>query len=104
MLYDESLTTMMVKSIVVDQGIVGTNSSLTYEFQMSDPNLKWPKTIIQAKESNQDRYKIDKKGLNNIKKKLLKYLPNMKIIKNLIYLAERDKFKNKRYRYLMPRN
>ena len=28
----------------------------------------------------------------------------MKIIKNFIYLVDEDKFKNKRYRYLMPRN
>ena len=29
---------------------------------------------------------------------------NLKIIKDLIYLVDEDKFKNKRYRYLMPRN
>ena len=33
-LSDESLTTMMVKSIEIDQGIVGINSSLTDEPQV----------------------------------------------------------------------
>ena len=95
---------MMVNSVDVDNNIVGTNSSMTNEFQMSVPNLKWLKTIIETKERSQNKYQINKKDLNNIQKKLLKYLPNKKIIKNLIYLVDEDKFKNKRHRYLMPRN
>ena len=57
---------MMLNSIKVDRGIVGTNIRLTDEFQMSDLNLKWLKTIIQAKERSQDKYKTNKKDLNNI--------------------------------------
>ena len=38
------------------------------------------------------------------KKKLSKQLLNLKIIKGLIYLVDEEKFKNKRYRYLMPRD
>ena len=34
----------------------------------------------------------------------MKLLPSLKIIKDLIYLVDEDKFKNKRYRYLMQRN
>ena len=48
---------------------------------------------------------MDKKDPNsNVKRKLLKQLPNLQIIKNLIYLVDEDKFKSKRWRYLMPRN
>ena len=39
-----------------------------------------------------------------MQKKLLKHLPNLKIVKNLIYLVDDDKFKNKRQRYLIQRN
>ena len=46
---DDSLTSMMVNAIDVDNIIVGTNSSLTSEFQMSDPNLRWLKNIPHAK-------------------------------------------------------
>ena len=56
MLYEDSLTTMMVNSIDVDQGIWGTNSSLTDEYQMSDPNLKWLKNIIQGNKRSQSKY------------------------------------------------
>ena len=63
------------------------------------------KNIILAKRTNNERFKLDKNDPNtNIKKKLLKQLPSLKIIKDLIYLVDEDKFKNKRYRYLMPRN
>ena len=48
----------MVNSIDVDNNIVGTNISLTNEFQMSDPNLKWLKSIIETKERSQNKYKI----------------------------------------------
>ena len=41
---------------------------------------------------------------NNIQKKLLKYLPHFKIIKNLIYLVDEDKHGYERNRYVMPRN
>ena len=100
---DDSLTTMMVNSIVVDQGIVGTNSRLTDENQMSDPNLKRMKTIIQAKERSGNKIKINKNYLNIVRKKLLKHLLNLKIIKNLIYLVDDEKFGKKRQRYLIPR-
>ena len=63
------------------------------------------KDIITSKRTNKERFEIDKKDPNtNIKRKLLKQLPNLQIIKDLIYLVDEDKFKNKRYRYLMPRN
>ena len=88
---NDSLTSLMVNSIDVDNNILGINSSLTNEFQMPDPNLKWLKIVIESKERSQDIYKIIKKDLNNIQKKLLKYLPNLKIIKNLIYLVDKDK-------------
>ena len=77
---------------------------------MSDqPNLKWLKAIIESKSTNKERFKLDKKDPNsNIKKKLVKQLPNLQIIKIfesiLIYLVGEDRFKNKRYRYRMPRN
>ena len=67
---------MMANSIDADQGIACTNSSLTDEYKMCDPNLKWLKTIIQAKERSQNKYKVNKKDFNNIQKKLLKYLLN----------------------------
>ena len=37
--YDDSLSNMMVNAINMDNDIIGTNSSLTSEYQMSDPNL-----------------------------------------------------------------
>ena len=88
MLSDDSLTNIMANSIEIDQGIVGTNSSLTDDYQMFDQNLKWLNTIIKAKERSGNKIKVNKK--------LLKYLPNLKIIKNLIYLVDEDKFGIKR--------
>ena len=73
MLHDDSLTTMMLNSFDIDQGIVGTNSSLMEEYQMSDPSLKWLRPIIQAKEPSQNKYIVSKKDFNNIQKKMLKY-------------------------------
>ena len=96
---DDSLSTMMVNSIGVNNNIIGTNSSLTSEFQVPDPNLRWLKNIITSKRTNKERFELDKKDPNtNIKKKLLKQLPNFQIIKDLIYLVDEDKFKNKRSR------
>ena len=37
--YNDSLSNMMVNAINMDNDIIGTNSSLTSEYQMSDPNL-----------------------------------------------------------------
>ena len=72
---------------------------------MVDPNLRWLKKIIKSKRTNEERFELDKQDPNtNIKRKLLKQLPNNQIIKDLIYLVDEDKFKNKRSRYLMPRN
>ena len=51
-----------------------------------------------------NKIKINKRDLNNKQKQLLKYLPNLTIIKNLIYLVDGDKFGNMRQRYLIPRN
>ena len=60
---------------------------------MSDPNLRWLKNIILAKRTNKERFEFDKRDPNtNIKKKLLKQLPNLKLIKDLIYLVDEDKF------------
>ena len=93
----------MVNAIDVDNTIVGTNSNLSSEFQMSDSNLRWFKNIILAKRTSKEKFELDKRDPHtNIKKKLLKQLPNLKIIKDLIYLVDKDKFKNKRYRYPMP--
>ena len=71
---------------------------------MSDPNLKWLKTIIQAKERSKNKYKVNKKDLNNIQRRLMKYMPNLKITKNVIYFADEDKFGSNQQRYVIPRN
>ena len=72
---------------------------------MSDPNLKWLKQIILSKPNIKELPKLDKNDPNTIiKRKLLKQMSNLQIKKDLIYLVDEDKFKNKRYRYLMPRN
>ena len=63
----DSLTTMMVNSIVVDQGIVGIYSKLP-DGQMTDPNLKWIELIIQKKERSENKIKVSKKDLNNVQK------------------------------------
>ena len=82
---DDSLTSMMVNAIELDNNIIGINSSLTNEFQMSDPNLKLLKTIKESNERSQESLKINKKDLkNNKQKKSLKYLPNFKIERTLI--------------------
>ena len=88
---DDSLT--MINSITIDHEIVGTNSRLTNEYQMSDPNLRWIRNIIISKSSSGK--KVPKKNLDTIQKNLLKQLSNLKIIKNLIYLVDEDKFGNK---------
>ena len=54
MLHDDLLTNMMVNSINKDNAIVGTISSLANEFQMSDPNLKWLRTIIEFQKRSQE--------------------------------------------------
>ena len=70
-----------------------TNSSLTSDYQMSDPNLKWLKHIILSKTNIKEMPKLDKKDPNAIiKRKLLKQLPNLQIKKDLIYLVDEDKF------------
>ena len=72
---------------------------------MSDPNLKGLKQIILSKPNIKELPKLDKNDPNTIiKRKLLKQMSNLQIKKDLIYLVDEDKFKNKRYRYLMPRN
>ena len=43
---------MSINAISANNKIIGTNSSLTSEFQMSDPNLRWLKNIILAKKTN----------------------------------------------------
>ena len=93
--------TSYTNTIEVNNYIIGTNSSLTSEYQMSDPNLKWLKPIIMSKETIKEILRLDKKGPStNIKRKLLKHMPNLQIIKDLIYLVDEDKFKNKRCIYL----
>ena len=103
---DPSLEEMScINAIEVDHNIIGTNSSLTSDYQMSDQNLRWLKQIITSKVTIKDIPKLDKKDPStNIKRKLLKQLPNLQIIKDLIYLVDEDEFKNKRCRYIMPRN
>ena len=49
--------------------IIGTNSSLTSDYQMSDPNLKWLKHIIVSKPNIKEMPKLDKKDPNTIIKK-----------------------------------
>ena len=51
---------------------------------------------IQIKQWSQSQ----KKNLETAQKQL----PNLKIIKNLMYLVDEDKFGNKRNRYVIPRN
>ena len=73
---EDSLTSMMVNSINVDNIIVGTNSSLTSEFQMSDPNLRWLKNIIISKKTNKDKFKTRQKGSKyKHQKEFFKQLP-----------------------------
>ena len=63
------------------------------------------KNDYPSSRSEQNKIKINKKELdNNIQRKLLKYLPHLKIIKNLIFLVDEDKYGNKRHRYVMPKN
>ena len=54
--------------------------------------------------SSGHKIRVPKKNLDTIQKKLLKQLPNWKIIKNLICLVDEEKFGNKRNRYVIPRN
>ena len=62
------------------------------------------KNDYPSSRSEQNKIKINKKELdNNIQRKLLKYLPHLKIIKNLIYLVDEDKYGNKRHRYVMQK-
>ena len=72
-LNDDLITNLTFNSIDLDHDIVGTNSRLTDEYQMSDPNLRWIKTIIKDRDMNKNKIKINKKELeNNMQKKLLK--------------------------------
>ena len=52
---DDSITNLTFNSIELNHDILGTNSRLTDEYQMPDPNLKWIKTIIQARDQNKTR-------------------------------------------------
>ena len=102
---DPSLEERLDINAIELNNIIGTNSSLTSDYQMSDPNLKWLKQIILSKPNIKELPKLDKNDPNTIiKRKLLKQMSNLQIKKDLIYLVDEDKFKNKRYRYLMPRN
>ena len=101
---DDSLTTTMINSIVVNHEIVGTNSRLTDKYQISDPNLKWIRDIMKSKDSSRKKAKVNNKDLTTVQKKLLKHLPNLQISKDLIYLVDEDKFGNKRNRHVMPSN
>ena len=69
-----------INSINIDHEIVGTNSRLTNEYKMSDPNLRWIRNIINSKPSDGSKIKVPKKDLDTIHKKLLKQLPNLKIL------------------------
>ena len=61
-------------------------------------------SISKGSNTSREKFKFDKKDPNtNIKMKLLRHLSNLHIVKDLIYLVDEDKYKNKRYRYLMPR-
>ena len=93
---NDSITNLIFNSLEIDHECVGTNSRLTDEHHMSDPNLKWIKTIIQARDRSQNKIKVNIKELNNIQKKLLKYLQHLKIIKDFIYLVDKDKYGNER--------
>ena len=55
---------------------------------MSDPNLKWISGIIRSTTNSGTKVKFTKKNLDATQKKLLKQLPKLKIIKNLIYLVD----------------
>ena len=84
--------------------IVGINSRLSSEFQMSDTNLRWLKEVIRQRNANDGRPKITRKGLIATQKKLLKYLSDFRKMKDLIYFVDEDKFGNERCRYVMPNN
>ena len=100
---DSSITNLAFCSLDINN-VVGTNSKLTSEYQMSDPDLKWLKEVIHQRDANNGRAKIARKGLITSRKKLLKYLPSFVILKDLIYFVDEDKFKNERYRYVMLKN
>ena len=91
MVDDDSLETTMINSIALNHNIVGSNSRLTNEYQMSDPNLKWISDIIKSNANSGSKVKVTKKNLDATQKKLLKLLPKLKILKNLIYLVEIQK-------------
>ena len=102
MVGDDSLTTTMINSIAVDHEIVGTNSRLNNEYQMSDPNLKWIRDIILHSKTNSG-HKIEiPKRLRNSTEKVVETVTKFK--KNLTYLVDENKFGNKRNRYVIPRS
>ena len=71
---------------------------------MQDTNLRWLKEVIRQRNANNGKTKASRKGLNYTQKKLLKYISSFRIMKDLIYLVDEDKFGNERYRYVMPKN
>ena len=64
---------------------------------MSDINLRWLKEVIRQRNASDDRPKITRKVLNATQKKLLRYLMGFKILKDLIYFVDDDKFGNERH-------
>ena len=104
---DDSITRLHVDAIEINEpsDIIGTNSRITCHYQMSDPNLRWIKELIIKRDQNNGRTpKVNKKELVNVQKKLLKHIKNLRIIKDLIYLLDHDKFGNQTRRYVMPKN
>ena len=85
--------------------IIGTNQMTSSDYQMSDPNMRWIKDLIIQKDKNNIRLpKMNKKDLCNIRKKFLKHVNNLRIIKDLLYLMDHDKFGNQTKSYVMPKN
>ena len=72
---------------------------------MFDPTLQWLKELIIERDANYGQFSLPKKAnLRSVQRKLLKHQPNFKIIKNLIYFIDKDKFGNELKRYVIPKN
>ena len=72
---------------------------------MSDPTLQWLKELIIERDANNGQFSLPKRAnLSSVQRKLFKHLSNFKIIKNLIYFIDKNKFGNELRRYVVQKN
>ena len=84
-LVDDS-TNLTVNALDV---IVGTNIRISSDYQMSDPILKWLKTMILEREASNGKYNRPKKAdTSRVQRILIKHIFNFRIIKDLIYFID----------------